>query len=56
MCPVYLSSIVCTLVPFVEVVDLWADMMEENVVVGCAKSDMYDFGERAGRLSARAAL
>lgn len=55
MCPVYLSSSVGTLIPFVEAVDLLEDMTEANGV-GSAKRDRYDLEERAGRLSARAAL
>jgi hypothetical protein len=51
-CPVYLSSSVGTLMPFVDLVE---DTMEANGVGG-VKSERYDFGERAGRLSALAAL
>ena len=55
MCPVYLSSRVCTLMPFVEAVDRLEYAMEADGG-GNAKSERYDFEERAGRLSARAAL
>lgn len=55
ICPVYLSSSVCTLTAFVEDVRRLECAVESAGVVR-AKSERYDFEERAGRLSDRAAL
>lgn len=46
----YLSSNVCTLIPFVGAVDRLEEASDEP------NSDRYDLEERAGKLSARAAL
>ena len=55
MCPVYLSSRVCTLMPFVEDIDRPEGATDVDGV-GSANSERYDFGERGWRLSVRAAL